>query len=335
MISQKIEELLKPYLEENSPGYAVIIIKDQVPIYLKTVGYADIENKIAITQNTNFRLASVTKQFTAAAIMILINDAKLSLNDKITTFFPQFPDYGKDITIFELLTHTSGIIDYEDLIKNNETYQIHDEGVLELLMRQDHGYFTPGSSYKYSNGGYCLLKLIIEKVSGIEFSKFLQENIFAPIGMNNTVVNKEGITNIPHRAYGYSYDHMDWGKTDQDTTSATIGDGGIYSSLEDMGKWDQALYSSSPLSKKNLKDMFTEYVLADEDLERVYYGFGFCLKQHRGFDVEYHEGESIGFRNCIYRIPELKTSLIFLSNKNDGGNELLYQDIIDIVLESK
>jgi CubicO group peptidase (beta-lactamase class C family) len=313
------------------PGCAVAIIRDGSLLTAETLGYADLEKGELVTLNTNFRLCSVSKQFTATAILLLVERKLLTLDDKLTKFFPSFPSYGREITISELLTHASGLIDYEDLMSKNAEYQIHDEGVLELLMRQDHDYFKPGTAYRYSNGGYCLLRIIVEKVSGKDFAEFMRDEVFMPLGMTQTFVDKEGITTIPRRAYGYSRDGATWVRTDQGSTSATIGDGGIYSSIADLQKWDQSLYGDSVLSATTIREMFSRHILTDEDEKGVYYGLGFFLKEHRGMEVEYHGGDSIGFRTGIYRVPEENTTVIFLSNRNEGEGSVMCERIFDAV----
>jgi len=326
-MSQEVTDILKPY-SGHAPGCAVMVIQDGEPTMVETRGYADLESTAPVTEMTNFRLCSVSKQFTATAILLLVDRKSLSLHDTLSQFFPSFPAYGRAITILELLTHSSGLIDYEDLITKNAQYQIHDDGVLELLMKQDHDYFKPGSQHRYSNGGYCLLRLIAEKVSGTDFAEFLRSEIFLPLGMTYTFVNKENITDIPHRAYGYSREGAGWKRTDQDITSTTIGDGGIYSSIHDLFKWDQSLYGDSVISREKIHEMFSPHILTDEKPFGTFYGLGFFLKKNDGVEVEYHDGDSIGFRTGIYRMPELKTSAIFLSNRNEENGALLCEQIL-------
>lgn len=296
------------------PGCAVAIVQRGELIYSAVRGYADLENNILVSENTNFRLASVTKQFTAVAILRLIENGQLYLEDKLSKFFPEFPNYGKDITIFQLLTHSSGLKDYEDLIPKGQTTQVHDEDVLKLLMLQTNALFSSGTKYSYSNGGYCLLALIIEKVSGQSIGDFFKEKIFAPLGMNSSFVNYEGKTIIPNRAYGFP--------RDQDITSATIGDGGDYSSLNDLQKWVQVFYTDIILSKKSRDQMLSKQILTDEG-EEVYYGFGVCLKKYNGKNVAYHGGSSVGFQTGIYNVLDEQLSVIFLSNRSgDSGSEI-------------
>jgi CubicO group peptidase (beta-lactamase class C family) len=317
-----IERLTAPYTG-HVPGCAIAVIKNGSLLLHEIHGYADLENEVVVTSNTNFRLASVSKHFTAAAILELCDRNLLSLEDTLDRYFPEFPNYGKRVTIKQLLTHTSGLVDYEELMDKNDTDQIHDREILELLVRQNHGYFEPGSTFCYSDGGYCLLALIVEQVSGESFASFMRSEIFIPLGMKNSFVNEEGITDIPNRAYGYSRQGTEWARTDQNATSATVGDGGIYSSISDLAIWDQALES---------RGLFEKQILTDLQPSPIYYGFGFFLKEYQGMQVQYHSGSSIGFRNGYYRVPQQGLTIFFLSNRNEGESIVLCEKIVGSVL---
>jgi len=301
------------------------------PVFSSVSGYADLENRTLITPQTNFRLASVSKQFTAAAILVLLQRSKLSLEDKLGKFFPEFSGYGENISIYQILTHSAGLPDYEDLAAASDAGQIHDEDVLKFLAAQQRGYFPPGGQYRYSNGGYCLLRLVVERVSGEPFADFMRKEIFIPSGMKNTVVNHQGVTHIEHRSYGYSCEAGGIRRTDQNRTSATIGDGGIYSSIEDMQAWDRALYTDTPLSQESRALMFKAHIPTDEN-PGVHYGLGFFIKKHRGETVLYHGGSSIGFRTGICRVPAKEISVIFLSNRSEGCGEDMCEKIMDIFI---
>ncbi len=326
-----IEEIIAPYSKEKCPGCAVGIIRSGKPISETTVGYADLENNIQISRQTNFRLASITKQFIAVAILVLIEKKLLSTEDTLLKFFPNFPDYGKDITIHHLLTHSSGLLDYENLIPKTQTDQMYDESVLELLQEQKDTMFPIGARYSYNNGGYCLLRLIIEKASGQTIDSFLKEYLLNPLDMDATVVNHETVTIIPNRAYGYSYKDSAWTRTDQDETSATIGDGGIYSSIEDMQKWSQIFYTDKVLSKEMKDLILKKHILTDEGKD-VYYGYGLCLKDHNGKRIAYHGGSSIGFQTGVYYVLDEESAVIFLSNRTGENGSEIAENIADAIL---
>ncbi|MCL5030354.1 MAG: beta-lactamase family protein [Bacteroidetes bacterium] len=328
-----IDSILLDYNKPDSPGAAVMIIQNGKILFEHGYGLANLEDKIPVQSNTNFRLASVTKEFTAAAIMLLIKEGKLNFGEKLTEIFPGFPAYGRNISIKNLLNHTSGLIDYENLIPDTATVQVKDKDVLEIMMKQDSTYFEPGTKYQYSNTAYALLSQIVEKISGKPFAEFLKENIFDPLKMENTVAYEKGISEVKNRAYGYSKKDSVFIRTDQSLTSAVLGDGGIYTSIDDMYKWDQSLYTEKILPKEFIKESFTRGTL--KNVEKIDYGFGWHLKTYKGHEIVYHTGSTIGFRNVIYRIPELKFTVILLTNRDEGDTEKIAEEICDVYLGDK
>jgi CubicO group peptidase (beta-lactamase class C family) len=326
---KKIDELLQRFNEPNSPGAAVMVIKDGKAIFAKGYGLANIADNIRCSTNTNFRLASVTKQFTAMAIMILAERGKLSLEDKMTKFFPEFPDYGKEITIRHLLTHRAGLLDYEEVMPPNLTIPLSDRDVLWIMCEQDHLEFPAGEKFHYSNTGYSLLSLIVEVVSGQKFAAFLKENIFQPLGMTNSIAYEPGISVVPNRAYGYAKVKDGFEFADQSSTSAVLGDGGIYSSVIDMFKWDQAFYTEKLVSKKMLQQAFTIHS-PSSDMEGSGYGFGWYLGEYRGAIHIWHYGSTCGFSTKIERFPEKKLTVILLTNRRDANLKEIQEKIADL-----
>lgn len=304
------------YGQRDTPGLSVIVIRDGKVLGQRSYGLADMEKNIPVTALTNFRIASLSKQFTAMAIQILKERGKLSYDSRLAEFFPEFPEYGRNITIRQLLNHTSGLKNYENEIPSHQPVQITDADVLSILERQTSGYFAPGKGYQYSNSGYIILALIIEKVSGQTFARFLQENIFKPAGMSSSVVYTGSTQQIPHRAYGYTKGKDGYQRTDQSATSATYGDGGIYSSTTDMAKWDQVLYTSKLISSSAISEAFTPGSYGDG--QHSDYGFGWSIDMVRGYRKISHEGATIGSRSYILRLPEQHFSVIVLMNVNDG-----------------
>lgn len=311
----KIDEILKNY-DGNNPGAALAIIKNGKVIYSKSYGLSDLEAGIKVTNESNFRLASVTKQFTATAIMQLIQKNKLSLQTKLSDCFPPLPSYAKEITLQQLLNHTSGILDYDDFIDESEnTHQLSDADVLKACMNFKKTYFPPGSTYRYSNTAYVLLGLIVEKYSGLTYPEYLAKYIFKPLKMKTTVAYVKGLNEIKHRAYGYSKQQGNWVRKDQSSTSATLGDGGVYSNLIDFVKWDAALYSDKILPKEVWLKAFEQQKLMNGT--KIDYGFGWHLKKSTlNQAVVYHTGSTTSFRNVFYRIPEEKLSIILFTNRN-------------------
>ena len=326
----RVDALFASYNLPGVPGASVIVIRDGKPLYKRAYGLADVEARVAATPSTNYRLASVTKQFTAMAIMILASRKRLSFDDPLTRFFPHYPPYGKDITVRHLLTHTSGLRAYEDLIPPDRTAQLKDADVLDLLQRQTSTYFPPGSEWRYSNTGYAHLALIVEKASGVPFAAFLKKNVFDPLHMAGTVAYEEGVSAVRHRAYGYTARAEGFERTDQSLTSAVLGDGGIYSSVEDLFQWDQSLYTSRLVSQDLLQQAFAPATLSGG--KATSYGFGWEIGEYRGLKTVRHEGSTIGFRTQIFRIPERRFCVIVLINRNGADPGKLAEQITDVYL---
>ncbi|HEY9255223.1 MAG TPA: serine hydrolase domain-containing protein [Stenotrophomonas sp.] len=305
-----IDALMRDY-DGMQPGAAVLVLRDGEPVFRRGYGLAVVEDGTAVTPQTNFRLASISKQFTAAAILLLAQDGKLSLDDKIKRWLPTLPAAADAITIRQLLSHTGGLIDYEDLMPASQQTQLHDIDVLHLLEKSNRTYFVPGKGYRYSNGGYALLALIVGKASGQDFATFLRQRIFLPLGMRNTYAHQDGIDEVPERAYGYSRVDSRWQRTDQSPTSAVLGDGGIYSSLEDLAHWDAALYDERLLNAESLRQAFSPATATPEP-DVPFYGFGWRING----ETLWHSGESLGFRNVIVRYPQRHFSVIILTNRD-------------------
>ncbi len=227
--------------EGDVPGASLLVLHEGEAVVRRAYGYADLEHRVAASHATNYRLASLTKQFTAATVLLLVEESRLRLDASIRTWLPSLPAVADRVTLRHLLTHTSGVLDYEDLIPASRRDPLHDADVLQLLESADRTYFPPGTSYRYSNSGYALLALAVAVAAGMDFASVLRTRIFAPLGMHHTVAHEEGISTVSHRAFGYSERQRRWLRTDQNLTSAVLGDGGIYSSADDWEKWDAAL----------------------------------------------------------------------------------------------
>lgn len=325
----QIDALFKDFDRHDIPGAVIMVIREGKVIYEKGYGLANVEEKIPCTASTNFRLASVSKQFTAASIMILAERNKLSLDDPITKFFPEFPAYGNEITVRHLLSHRSGLIDYEDVIPEGTTIQLSDENVLNLVRQQSKTYFPPGSDFRYSNSGYALLSLIVEAVSGNRYPEFLKHNIFSPLQMTNTLAYEAGISKVENRAYGYAQENNQFVPSDQSLTSAVLGDGGIYTSVNDLFKWDQALYTDKILTHKMLKEAL-KVASPATDIPNSGYGFGWYITKHRDTELIFHRGHTCGFTNLIERYPDKKFTVIILTNRRDAEILDLGKKIFDL-----
>ena len=325
-----IDALFTRWISADAPGASVIVIHKGSPIFAKGYGLADLEQRVPCSTNTNFRLASVTKQFTAMAVLMLAERKRLSLDETLAEYFPEFPLYGQTITVRHLLTHTSGLLDYEDAIPTGTTLPVLDQDVLRILMRQNGTYFPPGTKYRYSNSGYALLALIVEQRGGLTFARFLRQHIFAPLKMPNTLAYEQGLSAVPNRAFGYSPTDHGFQRADQSLTSSVLGDGGVYSSVLDLARWDAALYTTRLVRHKTLQHAFAPMVPTDRPGRS--YGFGWYVGEYRGLKEIGHSGETRGFRTRIARFPERKFTVIILANRSDAVLDELPHRIADVVL---
>ena len=313
--ADRVDTMMAAYAGDG-PGAALLVVRDGAIALRKGYGLADLETRTAATPATRFRLASVSKQFTAAAILLLAQDGALSLDDPVRQWLPSLPAATDGITLHHLLTHTSGLVDYEDVMPDAVDGQLADLDVLRLLEREGRLYFAPGSDYRYSNSAYVLLGLIVAQASGRDFPSFLRERIFAPLGMDGAVAFVDGTSTVAQRAYGHSELDGRWTRTDQSPTSATLGDGGIYASIDDLARWDAALRDDRLLSAHSRALAFTAHTPTDEaDVDG--YGYGWRVHATAHGPLLWHSGETIGFRNVILRWPDAGLTVVLLSNRND------------------
>jgi CubicO group peptidase (beta-lactamase class C family) len=359
----KIEAIFAPLSDARSPGVAVLVRRGGRMVFEHGYGVRDLNSHSAIDPETNFRLASCTKQFTAMAIMLLVHDKKLKYEQSLAEIFPEFPAYGATITIGNLLHHTSGLPDYETLMEQEEKSggpkwtaenQIHDADVLALLEKEHMTSFPPGTKWAYSNSGYVVLGLVVAKVSSKSFGDFLRERIFAPLKMDQTVAYEKGKNEVANCAFGHSRDGDAWKQTDQSSTSATLGDGGVYSSVSDLAKWDEALAKHTLLSEIEMRPALTPVSLlggekpvwpAGQDRTAgtpVAYGFGWFLDPYRGHPRMWHYGETMGFHTYIERFgasasesgrPDQNAmSIVVLCNRTDLDPQALAAKVADLYL---
>jgi CubicO group peptidase (beta-lactamase class C family) len=314
-----IDAIFAPLADAKSPGVAVLVRRDGRTVFQRGYGVRNLHSLARIDAKTDFRLASFTKQFTAMAIMLLVHDGKLRYDQRLTEIFPDFPAYGQAITVRHLLTHTSGLPDYEDLMKPDAwtaAHQIQDEEVLGLLKQQTAGKFPPGSNWAYSNSGYVVLGLIVGKVSGELFAQFLHDRIFQPLRMSHSLVYINGKNMVPNRAFGHTKQGDHFVETDQSPTSATQGDGGVYSNLEDLAKWDGALQSYALLGEAEMRAALTPVKLTDGS-QPAAYGFGWFLDPFESHPRMWHTGSTMGFRTVIERFTSDKLTIVILCNRTD------------------
>jgi CubicO group peptidase (beta-lactamase class C family) len=341
--TKQVDEIFASLKSRDLPGTAVLVIQNGRIVFERGYGVTDLRTRRPIDGHTDFRLASVTKQFTAMAIMLLVHDGKLRYETRLTDIFPDFPDYGRQITVRQLLNHTSGLKDYEDLMPKDyeegrqELRQIQDVEVLELLEREKTTNFSPGTRWDYSNSGYVVLGMIVGKVSGEPFAQFLHDRIFVPLHMTGSIAYVKGKEEVPNRAYGHSNEGTSRHETDQSPTSATLGDGGVYSSLEDLAKWDAALRRHTLLSPVEMAPALTpvkvpEGQVTEPDGRPAEYGFGWFLNPYHGHKRMWHYGETRGFRTAIQRFVDDKLTVIVLCNRSDLDPTAFALKVADVYL---
>ena len=330
--TSRLDALFAPLTDAKSPGIAVMVRKNGETIVQRGYGVRELHTVAAIDGKTNFRLASCTKQFTAMAIMLLVHDGKLRYDEPLTEIFPDFPEYGRAITVRHLLTHTGGLPDYEDLMEGgpwSESRQIQDDEAFALLKKQSKPKFAAGTKWDYSNSGFVVLGLIVSKVSGVPFDEFLRQRIFKPLHMESTLAYRKGKNEVTNRAFGHSKPESGFAETDQSSTSASLGDGGVYSNLEDLAKWDEALAHYTLLPEAQMKPAWTAARLADGS--EAGYGFGWFLEAYNGRVRTWHYGSTRGFSTAIQRFPNEKLTIVVLCNRSDLDAAKLSLQVADLM----
>lgn len=322
----KASELDKLMNQANASGVfngSILVAENGKVIYRKAFGYANKETKQLLRPEFCFDLASVSKQFTAMGIMILKERNSLSYDEKITKYFPEFPAYGKDITIRNLLNNTSGMPLYQSFAnKDNLT----NSEILKIIEERDALDANIGERYVYNNAGYVMLGLIIEKVSNMSLAEFLKENIFKPLKMKNTLVGDAPKIDLKNRALGYSV----IGELDDYTVSHT-GSTSMFSNVDDLFLWDQALYTEKLVSKKTIEEAFTPVILNNGSLSN--YGFGWFLTPEK--KSVNHSGSDFGYRSFIMRDLDKKNTYIWLTNAGNAINKDVMNVSIENILASK
>ena len=329
-VDARLTERFAEFTAPDAAGAAVVVARGDTIVLARAFGLADVERGVPVTPTTAFRLASVTKQFTAAAILALVEDGRVSLDGRLGDLLPAAPAYAFDVRVRHLLAHTSGIPDYEPLLGSDDGPQLHDRDVLALLHEARSLYFPPGTGWRYSNSGYALLALIVERVSGERFATFLRRRIFDRAGMPTAVAHEEGRDTVSERAYGHSLEQGNWRRADQSRTSAVLGDGGIYASAVELARWSAALDRNAVLRAETFAQATTPVSLPSG--APTHYGFGWFLDTYRGHPRQRHEGDSIGFRTSIQRYPDARLTVIVLANRGAAPIDALSDAVADLFL---
>ena len=321
---QEIEIYLQTLLNDNLFMGSVLIARREEVLLSKGYGMANLEHSIPNTTHTLFRIASLTKQFTATAILKLQEENLLDVNDFLATYLPDYPK-GEQITIHRLLNHTAGIPSFT----NFEDFEAKKRMAMELdeliaWFRDRPFDFTPGERYSYSNSGYAVLTKIIEIVSKLTYADYLHSNIFTPLGMTNSGYDRAS-TILPNRAAGYIFTDGEYKNADFIDMSIPSGAGALYSTVEDLDKWSRSLYIDAVLSQASRNIMFAPTVeVPNEENEQTYYGYGWKIDTQHNRHRVFHEGIIDGFSTYFARYPDDRVTIVVLSN-------LFLSSVVEIV----
>jgi CubicO group peptidase (beta-lactamase class C family) len=328
--TDKVDEyILKEMQRAKIPGVALAVVKDGKVVKARGYGFANLEHQVPVKPETIFQSGSVGKQFTATAVMMLVEEGKIGLDDKISKYFKEVPEHWQKITVRHLLSHTAGTTDYPQDFDFRRDFTED-----ELLKRaaQIPLAFQPGERWMYSNMGYVMLGILIGKVTGKFYGDFLQERIFKPLGMTTArVINEADI--IPNRSDGYrlvkgELKHQEWVSPVMNTTA----DGSLYFTILDLIKWDAALYTGKLLKKASLDLMWTPATLNDGKPNKNEYGFGWWSRNTNGHRVIEHGGAWQGFKSYIARYTDDKVTVIFLANLAQTNPEKIAHQVAGLYI---
>lgn len=311
MLPNTLDALLDRHFTASTPGAVLLVAKGKEVVYLGSRGVANLQTAAAITPDTTFRLASVSKQFTAMCIHLLAQQGLLQLTDRLSLYFPEL-GHWPEVQLLHLLNHTSGLPDFEEHIPESQQAQLTDEDVLQITAQQKSLLFSPGSQYRYSNTAYVLLGLLAERVSGKNYADVLQEYIFRPLGMQHSILYRADAS-IPNRAMGYRLDsNGDFILSDQNIGTATRGDGCIYTSAVDYLRWWQALENNSLF---NITNQLESAASSIDNVRGWKYSMGWFISDFGNGKYEFcHSGDTSGFTNLVLLQPEHDTLVACFSN---------------------
>jgi CubicO group peptidase (beta-lactamase class C family) len=330
-----VDEVFADFTKAGSPGCAVAVYRNGRVSYSRGYGLANIEEDVPITAESVFDIGSTSKQFTAASILLLEKQGKLSVNDDVRKYLPELPDYGSKITILHLLNHTSGLRDYltlMDLAGINIDSVTTDEDALQIVTRQKALNFAPGSDWLYSNTGFFLLSIIVKRVSGKTLREFAAENIFSPLGMTHTQYRDDHTTLIPERTMAYDPKERKDGYALNVSYFEQTGDGAVHTSVEDLLKWDENFYSGQVGGKDFLAELQEPGKLNSGKV--LDYAKGLRIAEYRGLHTVSHGGSWGGYRAELLRFPDQHFSVACLCNRGDANPSRRAVQVADIYLGS-
>jgi CubicO group peptidase (beta-lactamase class C family) len=326
--SANLDGIFGTAVDNSAPGCVAGVARAGKPLATKAYGLANLEHGIALGPQSVFYMASVSKQFTALSVLLLERDGKLKLDDRVRTYFPELPEYTAGITLRQLLHHTSGIRDYLTLFNlagQPNDYVITEPATLRMLARQTRLNFEPGAEHLYSNSGYVLLAMIVQRVSGKPLDAFARERIFTPLGMTSTRFQHDHNAPVPNRATGYGRRNGAWSIAN--SSLDVVGDGGLYSSVDDMMRWSAAWWR--PEFAPLLERMGTPGKLGDGTPIPNGYGMGLGRGTYRGLETTSHGGALVGYRTYLLRLPAQDLTIVTLCNDAAQNPALLSQRVAE------
>jgi len=328
-----VDEVFGDFAKPGSPGCALGVYRDGQIIYAKGYGLANLEENVPITPQSVFDIGSTSKQFTAASILLLEKQGKLSVNDDVRGHIPELPDYRQKITILHLLNHTSGLRDYLTLMElagiNTDSVTT-DEDALRIIVRQKALNFAPGSDWLYSNTGFFLLSVIVKRVSGKTLREFAAENIFAPLQMTHTQYRDDHTSLIANRALAYDPKDKEGGYSLNVSYFEQTGDGAVHTSVEDLLKWDENFYSGQIGGKEFLSEIQEQGKLNSGKV--LDYAKGLRIAEYRGLRTVSHGGSWGGYRAELLRFPEQHFSVACLCNLGSASPSNRAHRVADVYL---
>jgi len=332
----KVDQVFAAYNKPDSPGCALGVIRDGAFVYKRGYGAGSLELQVPLTPRSVFYMASASKQFTAATVVLAAEQGYLSLDDDVRKYIPELPFYGKAITLRQMLHHTSGFRDILDLLllagRNLEDVHPTSE-LLDLLSQQKALNFVPGDEFGYSNTNYFLMSVVIRRATGKPLSQFAEENIFNPLGMTHTRFYDNHTVVVPGRVAAYEPLPAGGFRVDWSTNFDTVGDGGLMSSVEDLAKWDRNFYANKLGKGALLQEMQTRGVLNDG--RQIEYALGLLISTYRGLPIVEHGGALFGYRTELLRFPQQHFSVICLCNLGTSKSRHLANQVADIYLDGQ
>ncbi len=330
-----INKLYEPMARPGSPGCSAGVYQNGEVLFAAGYGYADLINNVPITPSTRFTVGSVSKQFTAASIALLVQAGRLSLNDDVRKYIPELQTYPAPVTIANLVHHTSGVRDFWELVdlagmRPDDGYTSDD--MLNLAEHQKGLNFPPGSEYRYSNTGYLLLGIVVKRVTGQSLRRFADSAIFKPLGMSNTLFLDDHNEIVPHRASAYQPDFHGGYKIDV-WNNDIVGQGGVVTTIGDLQKWDENFYTARVGGPEFLRLIQSTVPLTSGKPNN--YAFGLEIGDYRGAHLVSHTGSTGGYRAAIFRLPESHTTVAMLCNVTTANTTSLSRSMLDVVLGSK